>query len=162
MSFTINCDIVRSNASKSTFFLRSHLLHPHDDIRIVFLLRAEAENILSVLEDHMLESISSTLWKKGEEEADFSFVTEKYNHFLKNFREEDIQGVHVLFAVIYDQHLIVSSIGKMCAILREADESLSIIHEASLKFFHFESFSSGEIPDNSTIFLTSEHLETQF
>lgn len=110
----------------------------------------------------MLESISSTLWKKWEEEADFSFVTEKYNHFLKNFREEDIQGVHVLFAVIFNQHLIVSSIGKMCAVLREADESLSIIHEASPKFFHFESFSSGEIPDNSTIFLTSEHLENHF
>ena len=50
----------------------------------------------------------------------------------------------------------------MCAVLRESDESLSIIHEASPKFLHFESFSSGEIPDNSTIFLTSEHLENHF
>lgn len=128
----------------------------------MFLLRAEAENIISVLEDHMLESISSTLWKPGEEEADFSFVTEKYNHFLKNFREEDIRWVHVLFAVIFDHHLIVSSIGKMCAILRESNESLSIIHEASVKYVHFESFSSGEIPDHSTLFLSSEHVEDTF
>lgn len=64
MPFAISSDIVRSNIPKSTFLLRSHLLHPHDEISIIFLLRADQENIISILEDHLLESISSTEWKK--------------------------------------------------------------------------------------------------
>ncbi len=162
MPFAISSDIVRSNIPKSTFLLRSHLLHPHDEISIIFLLRADQENIISILEDHLLESISSTEWKKWDEEADFSFVTEKYNHFLKNIREEDIKDVEILFAIIIDHQLIVSSIGKMCAILLESNESLSIIHETSGKYHHFESVSSGSIPNNSAVFLTSEHLEDTF
>lgn len=50
----------------------------------------------------------------------------------------------------------------MCAILLESNESLSIIHETSGKYHHFESVSSGSIPNNSAVFLTSEHLEDTF
>jgi hypothetical protein len=70
---------------------------------------ADKENVLSVIEDHMLESISSTEWRRDEEESDFSYVTEKYNHFLSHLAEADLEGTSGIFAVLRDKHLMMSS-----------------------------------------------------
>ena len=74
------------------------------------MIRTPKENILSVIEDHLLESISSTEWRYGDEESDFSYVTEKYNHFLSNLAEEDTADIHTLFAIERGVHVMVSTI----------------------------------------------------
>lgn len=83
------------------------------------MILADKENVVSVLEDHLLETISSTGWNHGEEESDFTFVTEKYNHFQRNLAETDIRNTGGLFAILVEDTLMISVIGSMCATLRE-------------------------------------------
>ena len=113
----------------------------------------------SVVEDHLLETISSTEWKHGEEDADFSFVTEKYNHFLSNLAQADEETVHIIFAVERDGHLMVSSIGESEVILQEQGGSPSHIHEDTSGHHRFELISSGDIPMESSVFIVSKSLE---
>ncbi len=122
------------------------------------MIRAQKENVISVVEDHLLESISSTEWRHGEEESDFSYVTEKYNHFLSNLAEEDAHSIHALFAIQRGAHLMVSTIWSMKAIQREAGGQIHQIHEDTLSQEQFELISSGEITAGSSIFLTSSDL----
>lgn len=97
MTGTVSIDIARYNHTENHILVRSHVLHPHDDITLLFILSGNRESVLSVLEDHLLESISSTEWNLHEEEGDFSYVTERYNHFLGNLAEVDQKSTHALF-----------------------------------------------------------------
>jgi hypothetical protein len=115
--------------------------------------------VTSVVEDHFLETISSTEWKHGEEDADFSYITEKYNHFLTNLALADEQTVHIIFAVERDGHLMVSSIGESEVILQEPHASPSNIHEDTSGHHRFELISSGDIPMDSSVFIASKNLE---
>lgn len=152
-------DIVRSENSQSKYILRSHILHPHDELTTICMVRAPKENVLSVIEDHLLESLSSTDWQEGQEEWDFAFVTEKYNHFLKNLAEEDREDIHVLFAIIKKNHLIVSTIGDMYPIIHERNGSTKMIYESITGSHFFDSYSSGDIPRWGYVFFTSRNLD---
>ena len=151
-------DIIRHKDPESTHIIRSHILHPHDDITIMCLVSAEKENVVSVLEDHLLESISSTSWAHGEKDADFTYITEKYNHFLKNIAQEDLFHTGALFAILSEDELTVSVIWSMCALLREKKGELSTIAENQENVTEFTSVSSGKIPSGSQIFLSSKSL----
>ena len=119
MSSNTTLDIVRYDIPESPYILRSHILHPRPGITVICMIRANKENVLSVVEDHLLESISATEWHYDEEDSDFAYVTEKYNHFLSNLAEEDIATVHALFAVERESRLMVSTLGVMKAMMRE-------------------------------------------
>ena len=119
MSSSPTIDIIRHFDPDGTHVIRSHILHPHADITILCMILADKENVVSVLEDHLLETISSTGWNHGEEESDFTFVTEKYNHFQRNLAETDIRNTGGLFAILVEDTLMISVIGSMCATLRE-------------------------------------------
>ena len=80
MNSHIQIDIARSE--RGPLFQRSHVLHPHEGMNIVYMVRAPKMNVLSVVEDNLLESISSTEWHYDDEETDFSYVSERHNHFL--------------------------------------------------------------------------------
>ena len=103
-------DIIRYDHPEDEKVTRSHVLHPQGDITIVVILSSPKANVVSVLEDHLLETISSTEWKRGEEDTDFSYVSEKYNHFLTNLALDDLQDIGVIFAVERNGHLMMSSI----------------------------------------------------
>lgn len=122
------------------------------------MIRTPKENILSVIEDHLLESISSTEWRYGDEESDFSYVTEKYNHFLSNLAEEDTKDIHTLFAIQRGVHVMVSTIWSMYALQRESNGTITPIHEDTLSRNHFELISSGEIAIDGTLFFLSNDL----
>lgn len=139
---SITTDIVRSENIQSKYIVRTHVLHPHEGLTAICMLRTNKENVLSVIEDHLLESLSSTDWQEKEEESDFAFVTEKYNHFLKNLVEEDKENIHVLFAIIRGNHLIVSTIGDIYPILLESNSSLSMIYESLSGSHLFDSYSA--------------------
>ncbi len=142
MLSSITTDIVRSENSQSKYILRSHILHPSEGLTVLCMVRSPKENVLSVIEDQLLESLSATDWQDGNEESDFAFVTEKYNHFLKNLAEEDRGNIHVLFAIIKKEHLITSTIGEMYPILHESNGSLSMIYESISGSHLFDSYSS--------------------
>ncbi len=122
------------------------------------MIRSPKENVLSVIEDHFLESISSTEWKYGDEESDFSYVTEKYNHFLSNIAEEDVQSIHALFAVQRGVHIMVSTTGNMSALQRESDGTINRIHEDTIAHHQFDLISSGEIAIEGTLFFVSSDI----
>ena len=73
--------------------------------------------------------MGSTEWKYGDEDTDFSYVTEKYNHFLTNLAIDDIAEIGIIFAVERNGHLMVSSIGDAEVILQEKGISPVNIHE---------------------------------
>jgi hypothetical protein len=156
----ITTDIIRYQHLDKTESLRSHVLHPHSDITIICIIGSARTSVTSVVEDHLLETISSTGWKHGEEDADFSFVTEKYNHFLSNLAVADEETVRIILAVERDGHLMVSSIGKSEVILQEQDASPTSIHEDTSGHHRFELISSGDIPMNSSVFIVSCRLES--
>jgi hypothetical protein len=155
----ITTDIIRYNHPHTKDSLRSHVLHPHSDITIICIIGSARESVTSVVEDHLLETISSTGWKHGEEDSDFSFVTEKYNHFLTNLAIADEETVRIIFAVERDGHMMVSSIGTSEVILQEQDAIPANIHEDTSGHHRFELISSGEIPMNSSVFVVSKRLE---
>lgn len=130
MESILTTDIIRyDHPGRSSGTIRSHILHPQGDITIISILSSPKQNVLSVLEDHLLECISSTEWKYNDEDSDFSYVTEKYNHFLANLAIEDLEEVSVIFAVERNGHLMVSSIGDSEVILQEKHGSPVNIHE---------------------------------
>jgi hypothetical protein len=156
---TITTDIIRYDHPGGTTRIRSHVLHPREDITIIALLTTPQANVMSVIEDHLLEHISSTEWKPGDEDADFSYVTEKFNHFLSNLALEDLATVGAIFAIERDAHLMVSSIGDAEIILEEDHAHPSNIHEDTRWHHHFELISSGDIPTEGSVFIASRSLE---
>jgi hypothetical protein len=153
-------DIIRHTDSEGTQTIRSHILHPHSEITVICMVSSPRENIVSVLEDHLLESISSTGWNHGDEEADFTYITEKYNHFQRNLAAIDIKDSNALFAVIHENNLMISVIGNMCAILREKNGDINTIAENQEEDTEFTSVSSGKIPVGGQFFLSSKPLSS--
>lgn len=162
MKATLQIDIVRVDSPDRHAITRSHVLRPHGGIEIVCIFRSEKENVLSVIEDHMLESISSTEWRAEEEENDFSYVTEKFNHFLSHLAEDDVETVSGLFAVLRSNHLMMSTFGKMRAYIHEYDDRISPIQEDTSEQRRFELISSGDIAYGSTVFLLSDDIIRDF
>ncbi len=158
MSSHYSFDIIRHKNPESKVLIRSHVLHPHSDITIICIISAERENVVSVLEDHLLESVSSTGWNEGEENADFSYVTEKYNHFLGNLAQSDLIGTGALFATLIRDSLMVSTLWWMCAILCEKDGEISIVAEERDEEKEFQSISTGTIPHKGNVFFCSKPL----
>lgn len=160
MSSSPLVDIIRHTDPDSSTFIRSHILHPHSEITVLCIISGEKDNVVSVLEDHLLESISSTPWNYGDEETDFAFITEKYNHFQHNLAETDRENVNALFAILKDEELMISVIWSMSAVLREKNGDLSIIAEDKESLWEFSALSSGKIPHGAQVYLSSKPLST--
>lgn len=80
--------------------IRSHILHPRSATTIIVSIQGEKENIISILEDHILETISATEWAHEESDQDFTFLTEHYNRFIKNLDTGDLQGISVMLGLL--------------------------------------------------------------
>jgi hypothetical protein len=140
--------------------MRSHVIHPAPGLSLLCIVGSPKENVTSVVEDHLLETLSGIEWNEGEEDTDFSYVTEKCNHFLGNLAEEDEIKVQIIFGIEKAGHLMVASIGECEVILEERDGKLSHIHEDTRGHHRFELISSGDIPHGGTIFIVSKALES--
>lgn len=116
-------------------------------------------NVLSVVEDNLLESISSTEWHYDDEEADFSYVSERHNHFLSHLSEEDRLGIDGLLALEQRGMLMVSTFWSMRALLIEQGGIITPIQEETTEYRNFELISSGSIMSGNTIFLSSIDIQ---
>lgn len=101
---------ISHNVNEDNHHIRSHVLSPEKNITVVLALKGEKENILSILEDQLLETISSTVWEGAKSDADFTYITEHYNHHTKNLDDSDLEDISILLAVLKGNTLIVSTI----------------------------------------------------
>ncbi len=96
----IQVNSLHYNYPSSTRSTRSHTLTPHDAVTIFFIIDGANESTVSIIEDHILESISSTEWNIRETSQDFSYVTEHYNNFLTSFSKEDLVDIRILLGML--------------------------------------------------------------
>ncbi len=101
---------ISHNFQEDTYHVRSHVLSPEQDISVVIILRGKQENILSILEDHLLETISATIWEDAKKDGDFTYITEHYNQHIKSLEDADLQDIDILLAVIKNDVLTVSTV----------------------------------------------------
>ena len=137
--------------------LRSHHLKPGNDISLFFILEWEKENVISVIEDHLLENISSIAWDVDMLDTDFSYLSEHYNQFLQNIPEEDRAWMSCLLALSYENALSIATIWWAEAILVEGDDISQISsHDNKKHGFHY--ISHGDIPTWWTVYLSNTSL----
>lgn len=147
------------NHPTSTRATRSHILTPHDAVSIFCIIDGESESIVSILEDHILESISSTEWNMRETSQDFSYITEHYNSFVTNFPREDISDVRILLGMLQGEDLTLSTVwGTHGVFIEESGEFIDItVHENRSHEFH--SITTGKIPVWATVYLANDDIE---
>ncbi len=141
--------------------VRSHRMSPSEWVTIFCILTSEKESIASVLEDHLLESISQVEWNIESIDTDFTFVSENFNHFIQNIDESDRNSIGVLFAVLIDDTLVFSHIGDTSIILVESDGSITSLSNNDPSNTEFHAISSGEVLAGSHIYLSSSPLENR-
>lgn len=79
--------------------LRTHVLSPRLGVTLTLTIEGGKENIISILEDHLLETISSVEWNTSEDDTDFTFLTENYNRFIRNLEPQDLVDISVVVSL---------------------------------------------------------------
>jgi hypothetical protein len=128
-------------------------------VTIFCILTGKKESITSVLEDHILESISQVEWSIESIDTDFTFVSENFNHFMQNIDESDRSTIGVILAVLIGDSLIFSHIGDTGIILVEQDGAITSLSNNDPSKTGFSAISSGEVLPGSHIYLSSSPLE---
>ncbi|MBS9784131.1 hypothetical protein KGV55_02155 [Candidatus Gracilibacteria bacterium] len=149
---------ISHNFQEDTYHVRSHVLSPEQDISVILTLRGKQENILSILEDHLLETTSATAWEDAKEDGDFTYITEHYNQHIKSLEDTDLQDVDILLAVIKDTILTVSTVGDAGAFLVDNTITTQITSENTSRY-EFSMLTNGEITKGSSIFLASQNIQ---
>lgn len=148
---------IKYEAKNSPLSLRTHTLHPQSNITVILTIESKSEQTISILEDHILETISGVDWNSEDIDKDFTFITENYNRFIYHIDADDIKKTSVLLAILKGNLLTLAGIGNTSAHLVEGDEVTEImIPERGRTDFH--TLTTGEINSGSTIYLGSVHL----
>lgn len=110
---------IRNDIKNNPISLRTHILTPRLGVTFTLTIEGKKENIVSILEDHLLETISAVEWNPEEINKDFEFITENYNRFIKNLEPTDLADISIAISVLYNNDLIISTIGNSTAYLAE-------------------------------------------
>ncbi len=156
----IQVNSLHYNYPSSTRSTRSHTLTPHDAVTIFCIVDGSNESIVSIIEDHILETISSTWWNIKETTQDFSYITEHYNHFITSFPKEDLRDLRVLLGMLQWEYLTLSTIGWTSGIFIEADGKLIDITVQENKSYEFHSITNGKIPNGATVYLSNDRIDS--
>lgn len=90
---------IRHNTSTNSH-IRTHILTPNSGTTITLTIDCKKENISSILEDHLLETISSALWNDIDSDKDFEFLTENYNRFIRNLNSDDLENASIIISLL--------------------------------------------------------------
>lgn len=156
----ISTELFHHNNTATHTVVRSHRLQPTEWVTIFCILSGDKESIISVLEDHILESISGIEWSRESIHPDFTFLSENFNHFIQNIDETDRWGFWVILAVLIDDYLVFSHTGDTSIILVEKDGSISNLSNNDPTKTEFQSVSSGEVAEWSHVYISNVPLET--
>lgn len=157
-SWMIQISTLHHKGDKWTKIVRSHKLNPNDMVSIFCVIEWKKENIVSILEDHLLEMISWVEWQIHDIDADFSYVAEHFNHFIKNIDSDDLTGISLVLWALYKNTLIITTIGNAQALLIEKHGEVSIISVEDQGRYEFHSISSWEIPVWWTVYIANNQL----
>lgn len=149
---------VRHDISGGTIHARTHVLTPRLGVTLTVTLEGKKENILSILEDHLLETISGVEWNNEDSDKDFTFLTENYNRFIRNLEPTDLANISIVVSLLQNNALTISAIGSATAYLVEADE-ISAITVPERGRFDFHTLTTGEVSRNATIFISNRNSE---
>lgn len=155
----IQVNSLHYNYPSSKRSTRSHTLTPHDAVTIFCIVDGENESTTSIIEDHILESISSTEWNIRETSQDFSYITEHYNNFITSFPKEDLVEMRVLLGMLQWDTLTLSTIGGTSGVFIEANGKLIDITVHENKSYEFHSITNGKIPAWATVYLSNDRIE---
>lgn len=100
---------IRHNTSTNSN-IRTHILTPNNGVNITVTIECKKENISSILEDHLLETISSIEWKITDSDEDFEFLTANYNKFIRNLDSFDLENVSIIISMLRNNILTISAI----------------------------------------------------
>ena len=117
---------IRNDKKSDSKILRTHILTPRIGATITLTIEGAKENIISILEDHLLETISSLEWNSPDSDKDFTFLTENYNRFIRNLEPIDLLDTSIIISLLKDKLLTISAIGAATAYLVEGDEISAI------------------------------------
>jgi hypothetical protein len=141
--------------------LRSHHLHPGNEISLFIILEWLKESAVSIIEDHLIENISSISWEVDTLDTDFWYLSERYNQFIQNISEEDKTWISCLIAISHLHSLSIATIGWAEAILVENEDISQISsHDAKKQGFHY--ISHWDIPDWWSVYLSNSSLTSLF
>lgn len=155
----IQVNSLHYNYSSSDRFTRSHTLTPHDAVTLFCIIDGSNERTVSIIEDHILESISSTEWDIHETSQDFAYVTEHYNSFLASFSKEDLIEIRVLLGMLQWDNLTLSTIWGTHGLFIEENGKLIDITVHENKSYEFHSITNGKIPTWATVYLANDNIE---
>lgn len=155
----IQVNSLHYNYPSSKRSTRSHTLTPHDAVTIFCIVDGENESTTSIIEDHILESISSTEWNIRETSQDFSYITEHYNNFITSFPKEDLVEIRVLLGMLQWDTLTLSTIGGTSGVFIESNGKLIDITVHENKSYEFHSITNGKIPAWATVYLSNDRIE---
>ncbi len=156
----IQINSLHYNHTSSTRSTRSHVLTPHDAVTLFCIIDGESESIVSVIEDHILESVSSTEWDIHETSQDFSYITEHYNSFVQSFAEAEIRDIRIVIGMLQWIDLTISTVGGTHALFVEKDDTIIDITVHENKSYEFHSITNGKIPVGSTVYIANDDIES--
>jgi hypothetical protein len=87
----IHTDLFQYSGKNNTKVVKSHRLQPEHGICIFCIITGENASIVSILEDHILESLSTIEWEKSTLTNDFTYISENFNHFCQNIDHKDLE-----------------------------------------------------------------------
>lgn len=155
----IHTDLFQYTWVNTGKIVRSHRLQPSNWITIFIILTGERESTVSVLEDHLLESVSTIEWDTETLSNDFTYISENFNHFMQNISEEERWWLGVVLWVLMNTDLVFSNIWETGVILVEQDGTVTQLSTHNQDKGEFQAISSGEILWWSHIYLSSMPLE---
>jgi hypothetical protein len=114
-------------------------------VTLFCIIDGESESTVSILEDHILESISSTEWNPRETSNDFSYITEHYNSFVMSFPRDDIADIRILIGMLQGEDLTLSTVGGTHGVFIEGDGEIIDITVHENRSHEFHSITTGKI-----------------
>lgn len=156
----IQISSLHHKSSDGLKIVRSHKLTPHDAVTLFCIIEGWKENIVSILEDHLIEMISWVEWRINEMDTDFAYIAEHFNHFIKNISTDELSDISIVFAINTKNILTFSTIWRAQVILVEKWKEISVISVEDPEKYEFHSISSGEIPPGCNIYLASTRIDS--
>ncbi len=144
--------------SSQPYIIRTKSLTLWGDVQTCFIIKAQNEHTVSIIEEFFLETLGDVSWEKKWLDEDFSYVTEKYNKFIKNV-EHKSKDISIFFGVNIAEVLTFSVIGDISIVMKESNRKWSSISDTiEHPEIDFSYVSSGAIPYDSTMYISTTPL----
>ncbi len=140
------------------YIIRTKNLTLWEDIQICLVIKSQNEYTVSIIEEFFLEAIGDVSWEKKWLDQDFSYITEKYNKFIKNI-EHKSKDISIFFGVNIGEIFTFSVIGEIFIAMKESNRKWSSISDTiEHPEMDFSYISSGVIPYDSTMYVSTTPL----